>query len=134
MGKQLPGRTPNGKWGDYAESAVKAVQKKYQIKNINLVGHSMGNIAIMYYLVNNAQKTNMPTVRHQVDIAGHFDGGIGFGYNKKTTLDSQGKPSIMEKHYRDFLPLRNTYPTTSLVIWMMVPSQIVKFHSTQHSL
>ena len=104
------------KWGDYAESAVKAVQKKYQIKNINLVGHSMGNIAIMYYLVNNAQKTNMPTVRHQVAIAGHFDGGIGFGYNKKTTLDSQGKPSIMEKHYRDFLPLRNTYPTTARVL------------------
>lgn len=102
--------------GEYAKDAIQAVANKYNIKNINLVGHSMGNLAIMYYLLNNANNSKLPTVRHHVAIAGHFDGGIGFGWNKKTKLDQNGKPSIMESHYKELLPLRNSYPKTSRVL------------------
>lgn len=102
--------------GEYAESAIKAVQKKFGITKMNLVGHSMGNLAIMFYLLKNADNQNLPTLEHHVAIAGHFDGGIGFGYDKKTTLNSEGKPSIMEKNYKALLPLRQTYPTTSRVL------------------
>lgn len=102
--------------GQYAKDAIVAVQKKFGIKDINLVGHSMGNLAIVYYLLNNANDTSLPTVRHHVAIAGHFDGGIGFGYNDKTKLDQNGQPNIMEEHYQQLLGLRNTYPQTAKVL------------------
>ncbi|WP_295729354.1 alpha/beta hydrolase [uncultured Limosilactobacillus sp.] len=102
--------------GEFAESAIKAVQKRFGITKMNLVGHSMGNLAIMFYLLQNADNQNLPTLEHHVAIAGHFDGGLGFGYDKKTTLNREGKPSIMEKNYKALLPLRQTYPTTSRVL------------------
>lgn len=102
--------------GQYAKDAIVAVQKKFGIKDINLVGHSMGNLAIVYYLLDNANDSSLPTVRHHVAIAGHFDGGIGFGYNDKTKLDKDGKPSIMEEHYKQLLPLRQSYPQTAKVL------------------
>lgn len=102
--------------GQYAKDAIVAVQKKFGIKDINLVGHSMGNLAIVYYLLDNRNDNSLPTVRHHVAIAGHFDGGIGFGYNNRTKLDKDGKPSIMEEHYKELLPLRESYPQTARVL------------------
>lgn len=104
------------KGGRYVKSAVQAVQKKYGIKKMNLVGHSMGNLDIAFYLLQYANDKSLPTLEHHVAIAGHFDGGIGFGWNKKTTLDKDGKPSTMEKNYKKLLPLRDSYPKTARVL------------------
>lgn len=104
------------KGGEYAKSAIQAVQKQYNIKSMNLVGHSMGNLAIVYYLLQNQNDKSMPTLKHHVAIAGHFDGGIGFGWNKKAKLDKDGKPSIMESNYKKMLPLRDSYPQSARVL------------------
>ena len=39
-----------------------------------MVGHSLGNISIIYYMLQNSKNKSMPKLRKQVDMAGHFDG------------------------------------------------------------
>ncbi|KRN58332.1 alpha/beta hydrolase [Limosilactobacillus secaliphilus] len=102
--------------GRYAKSAIQTVSKKFGIKKMNLVGHSMGNLAIVFYLLQNADNHSLPTLEHHVAIAGHFDGGLGFGWNKKTKLAQDGKPFIMEKNYKKLLPLRDSYPQSARVL------------------
>lgn len=60
--------------GRWAANVVKLLQKKYGIKQVNMVGHSLGNISIIYYELQYAQNKSMPKVVEQVDIAGHFAG------------------------------------------------------------
>lgn len=42
-----------------------------------MVGHSYGNIAIVYYMLQHGSDTSLPKLVKQVDIAGHFNGIIG---------------------------------------------------------
>ncbi|MBA1395294.1 alpha/beta hydrolase, partial [Lactobacillus sp. XV13L] len=62
--------------GRWLKNVILKLQRQYHIKNINLVGHSMGNMAIVYYLLDNAREGTLPKLRKQVDIAGHFNGII----------------------------------------------------------
>ena len=65
------------KHGVYATNVIKELQKKYKFKKINMVGHSLGNISIIYYMLRNGTNKKMPQIQKQVDIAGHF-GGLTF--------------------------------------------------------
>ena len=99
------------KHGDYATNVVKALQKKYGIKKINMVGHSLGNISIIYYMLQNGNKKNMPQIQKQVAMAGTFDGAIGWNEPANLTVNSQtGKPSAMNDSYQRLLALRHRYP------------------------
>ena len=37
-----------------------------------MVGHSYGNIAIVYYMLQHGSDTSLPKLVKQVDIPGHF--------------------------------------------------------------
>lgn len=108
------------KHGVWATNVVKALQKQYGIKNINMVGHSLGNISIIYYLLQNAQNKSMPKLRKQVDMAGHFD-GLDFAQlpaeirqPQNLKLDRNGKPNHMNATYRQMTKLRSIYPTNQI--------------------
>lgn len=98
------------KHGDYATNVVKALQKKYGIKKINMVGHSLGNISIIYYMLQNGNKKNMPQIQKQVDIAGHFAGiPISIKQPKGMKLNSNGKPNKMNSTYEQMTGVRSIY-------------------------
>ena len=103
------------KQGEYAANVVKALQKKYGIKKINMVGHSLGNISIIYYMLQNGNKKNMPQIQKQVDITGHFAGldfdGIpsSFKQPKGMKLNSNGKPNRMNSTYKQMTEVRSIY-------------------------
>lgn len=48
------------KHGVYATNVVKMLKKRYGINKINMVGHSLGNISIIYYMLRNGQNKDMP--------------------------------------------------------------------------
>lgn len=104
------------KHGVWATNVVKVLQKQYDIKNINMVGHSLGNISIIYYMLQNAQNKSMPKLRKQVDMAGHFDGLDFAGLQddirqpQGLKLDKNGKPNKMNATYRQMTKLRSIYP------------------------
>lgn len=102
--------------GQYVYDVVKAAQDKWGFTKMNLVGHSMGNLDIAYYLLKHDQDKNLPTLEHHVAMAGHFNGGIGFGYPKGTKLKSNSEPTKRETHFTELTKLRSTYPRTSKVL------------------
>ncbi|WP_407886437.1 alpha/beta hydrolase [Levilactobacillus sp. N40-8-2] len=102
-------------WGRWAEATVIKLQQTYHTKTFNVVGHSMGNMAIMYYLLDNSRK--LPKLQKQVDIAGHFNGILGMGDEpNQMKLKRNGKPDKMEAGYKALLPLRQTYPKHQIAV------------------
>lgn len=99
----------------YAYNAVKAIQNRYPFRTMNLVGHSMGNMDIMFMLLYYGQRSSFPTVNRQVDIAGHFNGIRGFQPTAYAKVAKNGKPSKMDGDYRQLLKLRKTYPRASVM-------------------
>lgn len=98
------------KHGVYATNVVKALQKKYKFKKINMVGHSLGNISIIYYMLRNGNNKKMPQIQKQVDIAGNF-GGIpdSIKQPKGMKLNSNGKPNKMNATYKQMTKVRSLY-------------------------
>ena len=95
---------------NYAYAVVKALQDTYEITEMNMVGHSYGNLAIVYYMLQHGSDTSLPKLVKQVDIAGHFNGIIGMDEPENITLDDEGKPSSMTESYQELLSLGNHYP------------------------
>lgn len=110
--RQLDYRT-HGVW---ATNVVTALQQQYHFKNINMVGHSLGNISVIYYSLLNSRQRQMPKLRKQVDIAGHFAGlnfkGIPASIRQPAglKLDAAGKPNKMNATYREMTRLRQVLP------------------------
>ena len=105
------------KSSNYIKDVINALQKRYRFNRINLVGHSMGNLQIAYYLRNNATNAHMPNLNKQVSIAGHYNGYIGEqGAPNKTVLNRAGKPQKMSAGYRGLLSLRKKFPQNADVL------------------
>lgn len=97
--------------GRYTLNVVRRLQRSYRFNKMNMVGHSMGNMAIMYYLLDNARNKKLPTLNKQVAIAGHFDGIIGYGVPAGLKVNSKtGKPDKYDASYRELLPIKKYYP------------------------
>ena len=105
------------KSSNYIKDVINALQKRYRFNRINLVGHSMGNLQIAYYLRNNATNSHMPHLNKQVSIAGHYNGYIGEqGAPNKTVLSRTGKPQKMSAGYRGLISLRKKFPQKAAVL------------------
>ena len=108
--------------GQYATNVVKKLQKRYGIKKMNMVGHSQGNVSIIYYMLQNGQNKKMPKLVKQVDMAGHFDGLNYEGLPAATRqpaglkLDKNGKPNKMNSTYKEMTGVRKTYPKSQVSV------------------
>lgn len=102
--------------GRYARNVVQTLQNEYGIKKINMVGHSLGNISIMYYLLQTAHDLEMPKLNKQVSIGGHFDGldfkqlPIAIRQPANLHVNKEGKPNKTNSTYREMMKLRTLYP------------------------
>lgn len=102
--------------GRYARNVVQTLQNEYGIKKVNMVGHSLGNISIMYYLLQTAHDPEMPKLNKQVSIGGHFDGldfkqlPIAIRQPSNLHVDAEGKPNKTNSTYREMMKLRTLYP------------------------
>ena len=105
------------KSSNYIKDVITTLQKRYRFNRINLVGHSMGNLQIAYYLRNNATNAHMPQLNKQVSIAGHYNGYVGEqGAPNKTVLNRAGKPQKMSASYHGLLNLRKKFPQKAAVL------------------
>lgn len=104
----------NGQW---LKNVLIKLRNTYSIKKVNLVGHSMGNMAIMYYILANPNQKNVPQINKIIDIAGHFNGIIGLNDQPhQHQLNDEGKPNHFNLEYRRLLPLRKTFPNNIKVL------------------
>ena len=98
--------------GEYAAAVVRELQARYDFKKMNFVAHSMGNMSILFYLLEHAQNEELPQLQKQVNIANHVNGLDGMDLPANLTiLDSKtGEPSAMSNSYQKLLGLREIYP------------------------
>lgn len=110
--------------GQHATNVVKELQKVYKFKQVNMVGHSFGNIAVLHYMLQNGQNKALPQVHKYVGIAGHY-AGLSFDNRKLPDtimlpqglkIDAQGKPNKINASYRELTKLRETYPKNQVKI------------------
>lgn len=105
------------KASQWVKNVITLLQKEYKFDSVNFVAHSMGNMAVNYYIMENAGKKGTPKINKVVDIAGHFNGILGMGDKpNQVKLASDGKPDKMNKSYQELLPLREIYPTNTEVL------------------
>ena len=98
--------------GEYAAAVVRELQARYGFKKMNFVAHSMGNMSILFYLLEHAQNEELPQLQKQINIANHVNGLEGMDLPANLTiLDSKtGQPSAMSDTYQKLLGLREIYP------------------------
>lgn len=96
----------------WVKNVLTTLQKRYHITKFNVVAHSMGNLALMYYEVNYGKQRSLPQLQKQADLAGHFDGILGMDDKaNRNHLLANGKPQHLNSSYRYMLKHRNNYPT-----------------------
>ena len=79
---------------------------------MNFVAHSMGNMSILFYLLEHAQNEEFPKLQKQVNIANHVNGleGMNLPVNLTILDNHTGQPSAMSDSYQKLLGLREIYP------------------------
>lgn len=103
--------------GQWMKNVIIALQKQYKIKELNVVGHSMGNMSIVFYVLNHSSNDKLPKLAKQVNIAGHFNGILGMDdCANQMVLNSQGKPQKMNATYQKLLNLRTIYPKNQVKV------------------
>ena len=97
--------------GQWVKNVLEELQAKYHFKKVNIEAHSMGNMAVMYFLLANAGNHNLPQIQKQDAMPGTSDGAIGWNEPANLTVNKKtGKPSAMNDSYQKLLPLRHRYP------------------------
>lgn len=104
--------------GGWAKNVIVALTQRYHFKKVNLVGHSLGNMDIMYYLLTSSKDTNLPSLNKQVAIAGNFNGILRVNtIDNQSRLNHQGRPLGQQfPAYRELKKLRQVYPRSARVL------------------
>lgn len=101
----------------WLRNVITASQSVASIKAVNLVGHSMGNMAIEYYLMDYGLSPTSPQVVKQISIGGHYNGVLGIDDQlHQMKIKPNGYPRPMTKRYRDLLKVRPVYETSPIKV------------------
>ena len=95
----------------YAKAVVEKLKQAYGFQEMKMVGHSMGNMSILYYLLEYGSEENLPKLIKQVNLANHVAGLENWNLPSNLTLDpTTGQPSAMNEQYQKLTGLREVYP------------------------
>lgn len=104
----------NGIW---LKNVLVKLQKTYGFKKFNAVAHSMGNLTLAYYMLDNGQNKKMPQLQKQVNLAGHYNGIIGLDDQAhQMQLEENGAPKQMNATYQELLKLDDSYPKKQVAV------------------
>ena len=104
------------KHGEYAIAVVRKLQEVYAFDKVKMVGHSLGNISIIQYMIQGSGDASLPALVKEVNIAGHY-GGLTFEglperiqMPKGMTVDAHGEPNKKNESYEEMMAAREAYP------------------------
>lgn len=105
---------------------VKYLQRKYEMKEFNVVGHSMGAYAWVYYALKWGASPQLPRLNKMVVLAGPYDGIMNKGHANQplngplvglwddaahaNRLGKNGRPKIIHPEYQRLLKHRDSFP------------------------
>ncbi|MEW4353717.1 alpha/beta hydrolase [Streptococcus pneumoniae] len=101
----------------YAKAVVSKLQQTYGFKDMNMVGHSMGNMSILFYMLEYGSDEHLPKLQKQVNIANHVNGLEGRDLPANPTADTEtGQPQEMSESYQKLLGLKEIFPQNQIEI------------------
>lgn len=125
------GEVQDAKW---LKLVLTKLRNKYHVTNYNIVGHSMGAYAAVYYGMYYAHDDNQPRLNKLVAIAGPFDGiltrkryrwegripksllKLWDDSSNLNHLNDAGRPAIIHPEYRALLRNRGQFPRQAEVL------------------
>lgn len=121
----VAGEEQDAKW---LKSVLAELKSKYEVDNFNLVGHSMGAYAAIYYAEYLSHEDDQPQMNKLITVAGPFDGILArksYRWENRVPkwqlklwddsenlnrLTDSGKPEIIHPEYRTLLQQRSQFP------------------------
>ncbi len=108
----------NNEWNqaDWIKAVLSYLNNMHQIDEVNLVGHSMGAVSSLRYLITYGSEGSLPTVNRFVAIGAPFNDFVTG--NEEQTLDelNQNGPLVMSERYRDFAAGIQNYPKETTML------------------
>lgn len=90
--------------------------QRYHFQQYNAIGHSLGSVALVSYLINTYNRP-LPNINRLALIAGPFDGLVAFGdLPNINPLAVSGKPAFMTPKYLWMYLNRFKFPKTARVL------------------
>jgi len=97
--------------GMWLRNVMQGLKKQYGVTDVNIVAHSMGNMATMFYATRYGNDKDVPKLRAYVAIAGHYDGILGRDDQpNRIKLNAQGYPTPVDDSYAELARLRDKFP------------------------
>ena len=119
-------------YAHWLTKVCKMLKQKYHVNELNVVGHSMGAYAVIYYNLMNGNNKDVPRANKLCVIAGPYDGIMDNHKSNQPTsgplmqlwddapnqnrILATGKPKIIHPEYRLLYRLRKNFPHQARVL------------------
>nr|WP_223245877.1 alpha/beta hydrolase [Streptococcus himalayensis] len=101
----------------YAKAVVTKLQETYGFTEMNMVGHSMGNMSILFYMLEYGSDEHLPKLMKQVNIANHVNGLEGLDLPSHPDINPEtGQPQEMSASYQKLLGLKEIFPQNQVKV------------------
>ncbi|WP_125702692.1 alpha/beta hydrolase [Lacticaseibacillus daqingensis] len=102
---------------NWMHAVLVTLQTRYHIQQFNVVAHSLGNAAVLFYELRFGQDRSLPQLAKYVAIAGNFDGIPGRHRGQHANhLRPDGRPAWLAPAFRQALALRHHFPAHQVAI------------------
>jgi uncharacterized alpha/beta hydrolase family protein len=95
----------------WLHTVLLGLQQNYNVRQFNVVAHSLGNAGLVFYELKYGQDKQLPQLKKYVAIAGNFDGIPGKHRGQHANwLTPSGKPAWLAPDYQFALKHRQAFP------------------------
>ncbi|GMC01528.1 alpha/beta fold hydrolase [Enterococcus thailandicus] len=107
----------NNEWNqtEWIKNCLTYLQTTYGVEKVNVVGHSMGGVSALRYLVTYGQETSLPQVEKFVAIGAPFNDFTDDSAQTLTDERANG-PAVTSSRYQDYQQMIDNVPTQTKVL------------------
>jgi uncharacterized alpha/beta hydrolase family protein len=93
----------NNEWNqaEWLKNCLRYLGETYSIKEVNLVGHSMGGVSALRYLTTYGADTSLPAVNQFIGIAAPFNNFVELSQGETMEELLANGPSVQSERYAD---------------------------------
>ncbi|MFD1431125.1 alpha/beta hydrolase [Lacticaseibacillus yichunensis] len=96
---------------DWLHNVLVGLRARYGVKKFNIVAHSLGNAAVLYYELRYGKDHKLPQLQRYAAIAGNFDGIPGMHMQPRNNrIQRSGQPRFLAPDFRRAMLDRDSIP------------------------
>jgi uncharacterized alpha/beta hydrolase family protein len=108
----------NNEWNqaEWVKTTLSYLRDTYQVKKVNLLGHSMGGVDILRYLGNDGADKTLPTVQKFVSLGAPFNEFVDTSTEQTVDDLLQNGPTTDHSRYTDYQSMIGNIPSKMKVL------------------